>query len=77
LLSDITGRSGWRTLLRNKWGTLSRNTGVLSSEFPVVATTLQFSTEQGWIGASHPLKTGLAFSLFLFTGSAKLKMDKK
>ena len=33
MLSDITGPSGWRTLLRNKWGTLSRNTGVLSSEY--------------------------------------------
>lgn len=29
----ILGRSGWRTLLRKKWGTLARNTGVLSSEY--------------------------------------------
>ena len=33
MLSSDTGRSGWRTLLRNKWGTLVRNTGVLSSEY--------------------------------------------
>ena len=36
MLSDIKGRSGWRTLLRNKWGTLLRNTGVLSSEYLVI-----------------------------------------
>ncbi|WP_432710414.1 cytochrome c oxidase assembly protein, partial [Pedobacter sp.] len=40
LLSGDTGRSGWRTLLRNKWGTLARNTGVLSSEYLIIAMLL-------------------------------------
>ena len=32
----ILGRSGWRTLLRNKWVTLAWNTGVLSSEYLII-----------------------------------------
>ena len=43
----------------------------------IVATTLKFSTGEGLIGASHPIETGLAFFLFLFTGPGKLSVDKK
>ena len=35
----IQGQSGWRTLLRNKWGTLAWNAGVLSSEYLVLEPT--------------------------------------
>ena len=41
------------------------------------ATILQFSTGEDWMGASHPIETGLAFFLFLFTGPGKLSVDKK
>lgn len=33
MLGGKTGAFAWRTLLRNKWGTLARNGGVLSSEY--------------------------------------------
>ena len=58
-------------------GLLFRPAALLIIFTMIVATTLQFSTGEGWMGASHPIETGLAFFLFLFTGPGKLSVDKK
>ena len=43
----------------------------------IVASTLKFSTGEGWMGASDPIETGLALFHFLYTGPGKLSVNKK
>jgi putative oxidoreductase len=43
----------------------------------IVAAIQLFSTGKGLFGASHPIETGLAFFILLFTGPGKLSVDKK